>query len=276
MQDRYAGDVGDFGKYGLLRRLCRADEHGPRLRLGVLWYRTEDAKAGDGEKVDYLEPPLDKRFRRCDPDLFDKMHSIVHGGGARSVASVEACGALPASTVYYSDELVFGPREARASRESRRRDWLKAGLDTVKCADLVFADPDTGFEVPVRSRLSCEGPKYVFYDDLRVCWCRGQSLVVYQHIARNGSAEEQLAVRLDVLRRRFKDSSGAFVLRYRRGTSRAFCVIPAAAHAERLATRSKDLLASAWGRLRHFTDIRGRSCPSATSAIEEARCFDDS
>ena len=35
MQDRYVGDVGDFGKYGLLRSLCRADEHGGALRLGV-------------------------------------------------------------------------------------------------------------------------------------------------------------------------------------------------------------------------------------------------
>ena len=36
MQDRYVGDVGDYGKYGLLRSLCRGDEHGVALRLGVL------------------------------------------------------------------------------------------------------------------------------------------------------------------------------------------------------------------------------------------------
>ena len=33
MQDRYAGDIGDYGKYGLLRWLCRADGRGaPFLR----------------------------------------------------------------------------------------------------------------------------------------------------------------------------------------------------------------------------------------------------
>ena len=31
MQDRYVGDVGDFGKYGLLRSLCRGDEHGAAI-----------------------------------------------------------------------------------------------------------------------------------------------------------------------------------------------------------------------------------------------------
>ena len=46
MQDRYVGDVGDFGKYGLLRSLCRGDEHGAAFRLGVLWYRFDgDASA---------------------------------------------------------------------------------------------------------------------------------------------------------------------------------------------------------------------------------------
>ena len=36
MQDRYVGDVGDYGKYGLLRSLCGGDELGKALRLGVL------------------------------------------------------------------------------------------------------------------------------------------------------------------------------------------------------------------------------------------------
>ena len=35
MQDRYAGDIGDFGKFGLLRALSSAG-----LSIGVNWYRT--------------------------------------------------------------------------------------------------------------------------------------------------------------------------------------------------------------------------------------------
>ncbi len=57
MQDRYVGDVGDFGKYGLLRSLCRGDEHGAALRLGVLWYRfdgDDSTAANDGRHTDYL------------------------------------------------------------------------------------------------------------------------------------------------------------------------------------------------------------------------------
>ena len=56
MQDRYTGDVGDFGKYGLLRCL-RGPDAAP-LRLGVVWYRTDsdivDADpVNDGKHVAY-------------------------------------------------------------------------------------------------------------------------------------------------------------------------------------------------------------------------------
>lgn len=43
MQDRYAGDVGDFVKLGLLRAIS------PGRKLGVAWYRYQDeAHNGDG------------------------------------------------------------------------------------------------------------------------------------------------------------------------------------------------------------------------------------
>ena len=47
MQDRYVGDVGDFGKYGLLRALCGGD-----LTLGVVWYLYPDEEANnDGDDI---------------------------------------------------------------------------------------------------------------------------------------------------------------------------------------------------------------------------------
>jgi hypothetical protein len=38
MQDRYAGDIGDFGKFALLRAL-----EGAGLSVGVNWYKTDTA-----------------------------------------------------------------------------------------------------------------------------------------------------------------------------------------------------------------------------------------
>ena len=249
MQDRYAGNVGDFGKYGLLRRLCGPDKHGLALRLGVLWYRFEDATPGDGRYVSYLEPPRAQEFRSCDPELFRQMRSIVRG--ERSIAAVETSGALPPGTAFFGQQLAFRRNEPRTSRASKRREWLEAGLRAVAHADLVFADPDIGLEIPSVGRLRAKGPKYVYYDDLRECWARGQSLVVYQHIARNRSAEEQIAARLTALHRQSEGAKGTLTLRWRRYTSSVYFVIPAADHAERLAARCRALLASPWGR--HFT-----------------------
>ena len=224
MQDRYAGDVGDFGKYGLLRWLCGPDGHGPALRLGVLWYRFEDATPGDGEHISYLEPPRAQEFRKCDPDLFERMGSIVHR--ERSIAAVETSGALPPGTAFFREKLVFGRRESTKSRASKRLGWLEAGLRAVEHADLVFADPDNGLQVRSVKPLHAKGPKYVYYDDLRECWDRGQSLVVYQHIARHGSAEEQIAERLTALREYLKGAEGIITVRWRRFTSRAILCNP--------------------------------------------------
>ena len=47
MQDQYVGDIGDFGKYGLLRHLFGRPEGADAapedaLRLGVVWYLFPD------------------------------------------------------------------------------------------------------------------------------------------------------------------------------------------------------------------------------------------
>ena len=51
MQDRYTGDIGDFGKLGLLRQLTSTG-----LSIGVNWYRTPDeTHNSDGLHIDYLQ-----------------------------------------------------------------------------------------------------------------------------------------------------------------------------------------------------------------------------
>ena len=48
MQDAFAGDIGDFSKFGLLRWLCgmTAGDGLPRLRVGINWYLVTDTQAG--------------------------------------------------------------------------------------------------------------------------------------------------------------------------------------------------------------------------------------
>lgn len=248
MQDGYVGDVGDFGKYGLLRWLCRADEHGPALRLGVLWYRVirgEKAMSGDGSHTEYLfRPSLKERLlRECDPDLFEKMRNLVVN--ERTVEAVETSGVLPDDTLFFNAPLDFEGTPV-GERHSKRQAWCNAGLARVTGADLVFADPDTGLEVPTYDRLSLKGPKYTYYDDIAPCWKRGQSLVVYQHMSRTNGGQEQIAQRCGELRRRLPGAD-PIALWFRRRSSRVYFVVAQPRHTSVLRARAEAFLASPWG-----------------------------
>lgn len=254
MQDRYAGDVGDFGKYALLNRLCSAPGRAPVLSLGVLWYHfagVENA-SNDGRHVSYLEVPRCREFRPCAPDLWERMRVVVHGD--RSIAAVEVSGALPDGTACYSEPLAFERQESRADREAKRGRWLEAGRRAVRRRRLIFFDPDNGFAPDGMRPHHLKGPKYVFYGDLDRHVEVGQSLVVYHQLGRIKKTphENQIDARLKALRARFPGVPGIFALRYRRGTARAYFVLPMPEHAELLAARARELLASEWGRRRHF------------------------
>ncbi len=60
MQDHYAGDIGDYVKFALLRKL------GVGKRLGVAWYLYPD-EPRDGGHNSYLNQT---RWQHLDPDVF--------------------------------------------------------------------------------------------------------------------------------------------------------------------------------------------------------------
>ena len=62
MQNRYVGDVGDFGKFGMLR--CMENSG---LSIGVNWYLVEDENHNnDGKHIGYVK---DDKYRGCDDEL---------------------------------------------------------------------------------------------------------------------------------------------------------------------------------------------------------------
>ena len=242
MQDCYVGDIGDFGKYGLLRWLCQQDEHGDALSLGVLWYRYECCDGGDS--IGYLDVP-DRPLRECCPDLFDRLREIVQRD-RRSIAVIEASGALPPDTVFFSDKMIFANLSVEEARRARL-DWSEAGAHAVRVADLVFIDPNTGLAIPTVDQAKRRSDQHVYYDEVKAYWERGQSVVVYQHAYRK-SVE---AIAADC-RKEFKKHGAPepIVLRWRRGNARLYFILPAPAHEKRISERTKSLLSSEWGRQR--------------------------
>ena len=138
MQDRYAGDIGDFGKFALLRALA------PERRLGDCWCRTDGAGEtyNDGRHLAYLRRP--DRFRQLDSEVFEALASFVADVEAnrcrRAVKSLEALALLPADTLFHGD---LCPKPS-----TERQHWAAGMVESMAGADLVFLDPDNGLEEP--------------------------------------------------------------------------------------------------------------------------------
>lgn len=164
MQDHYVGDIGNYGKYGLLR--CVADAG---LRLAVNWYRvipTRPGKQEDGKYTSYLDKP--EIYRHYDPELFDCLADIVHRQ-KRSIEEIEASGVLTAA--FFSDALV----------PANRSHWHQAALASTIGTDIVFLDPDNGLETARMHERRSAKEKHVIWQEVKDYYDRGQSVILYQH-----------------------------------------------------------------------------------------------
>lgn len=226
MQNRYVGDIGDFGKYGLLRFLCGATDSAARehLRLGIVWYLVPNEQGtNDGSHTSYLEHDR-YLLRLCDVTLYDSLRGLVHREN-RLVSSVEESAIFPADTLFYNRPLTYSAlSRARKARFNLRQRWLDAAVEFTEPSDIIFLDPDNGLEVRSVTRYSKHGPKYVFLEELEPFVTRKQSLVIYQHLCRRKSAAEQIDERLASLRG-LSPETMCSALRYHRGSPRVFFVL---------------------------------------------------
>ena len=250
MQDKYAGDIGDFGKYGLLRWLCGDRGDGRQLRLGVIWYyvATDGQLPPLGNAFTYLfnPSPAEQRLVECDSELIEILRRLINQS-QRSVADVEQSDVLPADTVYFRDEV---PADA-----GERLRWFALAANLVGECDLVFLDPDNGLS-------GNAGQQFATYDEAAQLYGAGKSLVIYQSFGRVGAGIEiqQHAVAL----RRELGIDGPLgeiiALRFRRRFARVFFVIPNPDKpdvADLLRERVASFMASPWGTGRdpHFTCV---------------------
>ena len=252
MQDRYTGDIGDYGKYGLLRQLCGIHpKAADQLHLGVIWYRPEPETVksdpdNDGKFIAFLRPDQKPRFRPCDPDLYDALHKIVVQCNDRRVKKVELSRVLGDDALFY-DAYIPGPAQ-NARGEARavpRRAWTKKALRTTEPCELVFLDPDNGLEPPSVAIRHKAAVKYAYLEEVEPLLKRGQSLVIYHHLSRKGTHADQIARWLKRLQQEFNPID-SFALRYRPRSPRAFFVLAQQPHAQILRERAAALLASPW------------------------------
>jgi len=190
MQNRYAGDVGDFGKFYLLRTLL-----GEKDRLGVVWYAYPDeSHNNDGLHVGYL---CNDGYQKLDEYLIKGLRAATEDLCERSIEKLEKQKLLPESTVYVSEVI---PKK-------NREEWMDKALDKVSRCTLVFLDPDNGLEVKSISKNSSKSGKYVFYDEV-VSFMESSSIeacIVYHHLGRNKSHKMQIQSRMKELKEKLEE-----------------------------------------------------------------------
>jgi len=172
MQNRYTGDIGDFGKLGLLRQLSQTG-----LSIGVNWYLTPDeTHNGDGRHIGYLK---NNAFRTCDEQLWSALGQIVDSG-KREVSALERADILRAA--FYSRTLDFACAD-KTERQMIRREWHNRAMQQLQNCDTVFVDPDNGLVVPSADGTS-KSNKFVLPFELAEYYRAGASVIYYQHKAR--------------------------------------------------------------------------------------------
>lgn len=174
MRDDFVGNIGDYGKYGLLRALCRLPPSATsdHLSLGVIWYQTPSKQFESGN-FDYLNQ---KKYERCDPDLFRTLKELRdsarqgNSGQQRNLRAIEDSGILGEDTVFF-DKAVPGDIPSRG-------EWFAEALQAVNRQDVIFLDPDEGLHTKKSESLS---EKHASIDELRAVVAEGKIAVVYHH-----------------------------------------------------------------------------------------------
>jgi hypothetical protein len=205
MQDHYAGDIGDYVKLALLRKL------GSGRRLGVAWYLYPD-EPRDGGHINYLNNP---RWQHLDPDLFVALRHVVDQG--RSVDALERTGMLNA---IFSHELLISADLKASERDVYRKKWFGRVVRDLENCDLIFADPDNGLadDRPQLRRQKKFGKRMPLSEAKALA--EGKTAIIYHHNTRfRGGHEPEIQYWLQL----FGDKS--FAVRVRAYGCRTFFIL---------------------------------------------------
>lgn len=246
MQDRYSGDVGDFGKFSLIRALLPKD----KFKLGVIWYLYPDeSHNNDGRHIEYLNKD---EYLRCDRELRNKLKTITTN--KRFVSELESCGILPNNTTFFSEKLDFHlanmtqTQHDKNTRLKKREQWLENAVDETANCNALFLDPDNGLEIKSCSKTSMiKAGKFAYYNEVKELFKNKDICVIYHHMNMNNPHEEQIKARAHELREKISPSGKIFAARFKPYSPRAYFILTSQSKENQIEQSFKDFLESPCG-----------------------------
>lgn len=206
MKNQYVGDIGDYGKYSLLRAFA---EEG--VIIGVNWYLTPDDGSNDGRFTDYLDK---EDLRYLCPEVFDVLHGIIKKK-KKTVRDVSKSGII--RNALFFDKMINVSGNP-AERKENRKKWFIESMDALSDTELVFMDPDNGLlESNDASKQGAD--KYVLPDEVKQVYESGKNVVYYCHKGRR-----KIDAWYDYKSFMFEriPSAKSAVLTYHKGTQRSY------------------------------------------------------
>lgn len=210
MKNQYFGDIGDYGKYALLRFLA---DNG--IKIAVNWYLTADDGSSDGKHTTYLQK---KTMRRYDSYLYDALAEMV-SNGRRDLLEFEEKNMI--SDAIYYHELLENKGKTTAEKTAFRERWHKNALDSTVYSDLVFLDPDNG-ACEEKPRKSKDAIKYCYADEIADYYNRGQDVVYY--CSRGRRTYEQWESHTLMMQRKIPEAR-IVIITFRKGTQRSYVFV---------------------------------------------------
>ncbi len=224
MQNRYAGDIGDYSKFVLLRKLFASREY----RIGLVWYLYPDeSHNGDGRHTAYIEK---QTYAECDGELVTRLARVIHR--ERNIKALEEAGVLPANSIYFSQALDFHHRFPRQTgqhkhlRLTSRMQWLQRACTAVKGCNVVMLDPDNGLEIKTCSKIHLgKSGKFAYYSEVQQFFNGAKVCVVYNHLNRTDSHIAQIEYRANALKARIQGVDSVFGIRHAPYSPRAYFIL---------------------------------------------------
>ena len=209
MQDRYVADIGDFGKFQLFRYLFNHKSsplNGKALSQIWFMHSGKNEHTNDGRYIDYF-----KRMEGTDTYLEHSLLDIIMRD-KREVIELENLKLLKNANFFYEEI----PRVLED-----RYLWLNRALTFANKSQIVAVAPDNGMALKCNREeksftfLNLEedyaqktsSHKYIFSDEIRYFYRLPylEICIVYQHLSRCFSHNEQIEVLLLSLQKEYKN-----------------------------------------------------------------------
>lgn len=160
MKNQYFADVNDYTKYCILRQFSDV----PKI---IYWMLTKDDSRPDGRKLKYLESP---QSAGLDKELWDHLSACV-SNDCRHVSYIEG---WLGNVLHYEERIID--------------DWVKRKgisnevISWVRKDQIVFLDPDNGYQVPSYPEDTLRSNKYVYASEIRRLLERNATIILFQHL----------------------------------------------------------------------------------------------